>query len=199
MNSRFGNRYTLYVMAGASVLVSLLSVRFLFLELGQAAPGLAVHEGVRDFAFYCHVGGASVALLVGPWQFFKKFRARFPIIHRCTGTVYLCACLVGGVSGIYIGYYSPNGPIAAAGFMLLGVLWIAATCLGVANILNGNPSNHRRWMIRSFAMTFAAVTLRLFIPPLFVFGVDEVTIFSLLAWISWIPNLFIAERYLITR
>lgn len=199
MNNHIRNRYALAIMAGASLLVSLASVRFLFLELGQAAPGLAAHAGVRDFAFYCHVGGASIALLVGPWQFFKKFRDRYPIIHRGLGSLYLGACLVGGVGGVYIGYYSPNGPVAAAGFMLLGILWVTATCLGAVNILKGQVAPHRRWMIRSFAMTFAAVTLRLYLPPFLIFGVDEVTIFSILAWASWVPNSFVAERYLLAK
>ncbi len=199
METRLKVRLSMYAMAAASVVVAMASVRFLFLKLEVAAPGLAVHAGFRDVAFYLHVGAASVALLVGPWQFFKSFRNRHPLIHRAFGGTYLLACVLGGVSGIYIGFYSPNGPVAAAGFMLLGALWVVATCMGGASIYQGNIARHRRWMTRSFAMAFAAVTLRLYLPPFFMAGVDPVIIFGIVAWISWLPNLFIAERYLIPR
>ena len=55
---------------------------------------------------------------------------------------------------------------------------------------------HRRWMIRSFAMTFAAVTLRLYLPIAPILGYDFVDGYRLTAWSSWIPNLIVAELWL---
>lgn len=190
-------RYGLYLMCASSVLVAAASIRFIFLGLAEAAPGLAVHEGARVFSFYMHVAGATVALLIGPFQFIAAIRNRFPTLHRLIGTVYVCSCLVGGLSGIYIGFYSPHGPVAATGFMVLGVIWVVFTSLGLGHILVGKVTQHRRWMMRSFALTFAAVTLRLFLPPMFGAGMDPALIFSILAWASWIPNLIIVEKYMI--
>jgi hypothetical protein len=51
---------------------------------------------------------------------------------------------------------------------------------------------HRRWMIRNFALTYAAVTLRLEMPLLgMAFG--DVLGYQLVAWVCWIPNLLVAE------
>ena len=55
---------------------------------------------------------------------------------------------------------------------------------------------HRRWMIRSFALTFAAVTLRLQIPVSQILGYDFMESYRIIAWSAWVPNLILAEMYL---
>ncbi len=192
-------RYSLYFMTVLCVAVALASVRFIFLELEMATPDLAFHGALRPWSFYLHVGGATMALLFGPWQFFSVFRNAYPMAHRSLGILYIVGCLVGGVSGIHIGFYSPNGPVAAAGFMVLGTLWLGTTGLGLCNIVKGNIATHKRWMIRSFSLTFAAVTLRLLFPPMFAYGLEPATIFSILAWVSWMPNLTIANYFIIQK
>ena len=192
-------RYSLYLMTVLCVAVALASVRFIFLELELAAPDLAFHGDVRPWSFYLHVGGATMALLLGPWQFFSGIRNAYSRAHRGLGILYIVGCLVGGVSGIHIAFYSPNGPVAAVGFMVLGTLWLGTTGLGLFNILKGNIAVHKRWMICSFSLTFAAVTLRLLFPPMFAYGLEPATIFSILAWVCWIPNLAVANYFLIQK
>ena len=51
-------------------------------------------------------------------------------------------------------------------------------------------------MIRSFSLTFAAVTLRLYLPIGIVSGLTFEQIYVATAWISWVPNLLVAELYL---
>ena len=48
-------------------------------------------------------------------------------------------------------------------------------------------------MIRSYALTFAAVTLRLQIPLSQIAGLSMETAYPVIAWLSWIPNLLLAE------
>jgi hypothetical protein len=49
-------------------------------------------------------------------------------------------------------------------------------------------------MTRSYALIFAAVTLRLLL-GLYqgAFGIEEEQAYQLVAWTSWIPNLIVAE------
>jgi hypothetical protein len=54
-------------------------------------------------------------------------------------------------------------------------------------------------MIRSFALTFAAVTLRLYLIPPAIAGVDFVTAYQWIAWLCWVPNLAIAEAWIASR
>ena len=49
-------------------------------------------------------------------------------------------------------------------------------------------------MIRNFALTFAAVTLRIWVPISFVSGIPFGVAYPLIAWLCWVPNLWIAER-----
>ena len=57
--------------------------------------------------------------------------------------------------------------------------------------------SHREWMVRSYALILAAVTLRIYAP--FLEGsLGEQDGYALVAWVSWVPNLVAAE-WLIRR
>ncbi len=53
--------------------------------------------------------------------------------------------------------------IGFAGFGSLAVLWTAFAGAGLRAVRNGDVAAHRRRMLRAFAMTYAAVTLRLWL------------------------------------
>lgn len=48
-------------------------------------------------------------------------------------------------------------------------------------------------MIRNYSLTFAAVTLRLWLPALSVAGYSFNDSYMAVAWLSWVPNLIVAE------
>jgi len=50
--------------------------------------------------------------------------------------------------------------------------------------------------VRSFAMTFAAVTLRLYLPIAPMMGYDFMPAYVAISWLAWVPNLMVAELYL---
>jgi hypothetical protein len=47
--------------------------------------------------------------------------------------------------------------------------------------------------VRNFALTFAAVTLRIYLPLSNVVGIDFDVAYPVIAWIAWVPNLLVAE------
>ena len=63
-------------------------------------------------------------------------------------------------------------------------------------MLGRRIAEHRRWMIRSFALTFAAVTLRLYLPIFPLLGVSFLDGYRAVSFLSWVPNLIVAEIYL---
>jgi uncharacterized membrane protein len=145
-----------------------------------------------------HIGASGVALLVGAFQFLRSLRARRPRLHRWVGRIYVAACVIGGLAGGIIALYSSAGLVAGWGFFLLAVLWVPFTLLALAAALRRDFVAHERWMIRSFALTFAAVTLRLYLP------VGSMTVgfeasYPIIAWAAWVPNLVIAEMWLRRR
>lgn len=143
-----------------------------------------------------HVAGAATALLVGPVQFLPRLRARQRALHRWLGRTYVVACLIGGVGGFFLAFGSTAGPIATAGFGGLAVSWIIANVQAWRMALARRFDLHRAWMIRSFALTFAAVTLRLYLPLVPLFGVPFVEGYRAISFLAWVPNLILAELYL---
>ena len=87
----------------------------------------------------------------------------------------------------------PAGPIATAGFASLAVLWITVTLLGWRAALQRRFEAHRRWMLRSWALTLAAVTLRLYMLAAPALGVDGLEAYRAISFLCWLPNLAVAE------
>lgn len=160
-------------------------------------PGdVAANAFITPLGLRVHIVGAAVALLLGPWQFLAGLRRRAPVLHRVSGRLYVAGCVVGGAAGAAIGPTSTHGLVAGSGFLVLGLLWCATTVVAVRAAVRRDLVAHRRWMVRSFALTFAAVTLRLYLGVGQSVGLDYDTIYPAVAWLSWIPNLLAVEWWL---
>lgn len=147
--------------------------------------------------FYVHVMAAALALLIGPWQFLPALRARHPRLHRWLGRVYLGGgVLAGGVSGLLLAPNTFGGPVANFGFGLLALLWLASGWRAYRAIRQGRVDEHRRWMLRNFALACAAVTLRLYLPLSIVSGLPLAPAYAAIAWLCWVPNLLWAEWHI---
>ncbi len=157
-----------------------------------------IRQVLWKIAFYFHISGALLALAAGSVQFFPKFRQNHIKIHKLIGKLYALGILVGAPSGLYMAVFARGGVFAQIGFVALDLAWIYTTYRGVYSIMvKKNVQEHREWITRSYAVTFAAVTLRLWVPILSLgFGMGEAAILSLTPWLSWIPNLIAAELIL---
>jgi len=183
------------VAAVLAVSVAVVSVRYFLISLEVAAPpDLFAAVSQRRFVFYAHVAGGIVALFVGAWNFLKVSRRRFLFLHRWLGRIYLVSVLVGGLAGLSLATTAQGGLAGKLGFGMLAVLWLATGAMAFYRIKNYDIVLHRQWMIRNYSLTFAAVTLRIWIPLLIgVAGYDFQEGYAAIAWISWVPNLIIAE------
>lgn len=146
-------------------------------------------------AFYIHITGGMLCLITGPFQFVKRIRNGNRKLHRTIGKIYLASILfLAGPSGLFMAFYSEGGFIASIGFTLMALLWMLSTWKAYETIREGDYIAHRNWMTRSFALTLAAVTLRLYVPIMsYYLSVDHNFIDTSAAWVSWIPNLIVAE------
>jgi hypothetical protein len=116
------------------------------------------------------------------------------------GRTYATACVIGGAVGASIAMFSQAGPIAGSGFLTLGVFWVLTTLLGWKAVLQRRYTDHERWMTRSFALAFAAVTLRIYLPiGIMLNDGDFYTPYRAIAWLCWVPNLVVAELWLWRR
>ena len=147
--------------------------------------------------FYVHIGLGGIALLTGWSQFSSKFRQKWLNWHRNLGKIYVMAVLLSGIAGLYIAYYATGGIIAVLGFASLAILWLFTTFKAYQSIQKKKIILHQQWMIRSYALTFAAVTLRLWMPLLIGgLSLSFIKAYLIIAWLSWIPNLLWAEWWI---
>lgn len=175
--------------------VALVSWRFLFADITVVMQPMLHQLAGPKAAFYAHILFAPLALFVLPFQFWQRLRAQRPGLHRWTGRVYGISILTAGVAGMIIAPNAEGGVVAAAGFFLLSVVWLATTALAVWHAMNRRIAQHRRWIIRSAALTLAAVTLRIYLPVgIMTVGFDVA--YPLIAWACWVPNLLVAEWWL---
>ncbi len=186
--SRFGMAAMTLLAAG----VALFSLRFAAAPFG-AWPGIDVDiRGlIEQFPLrtLTHMLVAPVALLIGPFQFLPGLRSRYRQLHRWSGRVYVAACVIAGTAGLATAFEATGGPVAGFGFGLLAVLWIGVTLAAWRAAVQRRFERHRLLMRFSYAMTFAAVTLRLQIPIGFGLGYESYAAMSpWLAYTSWIPN-----------
>ena len=93
--------------------------------------------------------------------------------------------------------YADGGLAAKLGFFLLAVAWLVSGWQAYAAIRRGDVTTHQLWMTRNFALTFAAVTLRLYLGlmtgPL---NLEFAEAYPVVAWLCWVPNLIIADWWL---
>lgn len=177
-----------------ALLVAALSTRFFLLPADQAAPPPLLPMFLeRNTIFMMHIIGGTIALATGAWNFLERSRARFLNLHRWLGRIYLVSVLVGGIAGFSLAFTAQGGLSARIGFGMLAVVWLVTAVFAYLRIRAYDIESHRRWMIRNYAMTFAAVTLRLWLPALGAAGYSFPEAYTTVAWLSWVPNLIVAE------
>jgi uncharacterized membrane protein len=147
----------------------------------------------NPYAAPAHFIGGGIALLVGAFQLNAALRARLISLHRWLGRVYVVAVLTSSGAGLLLAPGSFGGATATAGFGLLAIVWFASTLTAYFHVRSKNIGAHRDWMIRSYALTLAAVTLRLYVPGSQMLGIAFESAYPVIAWLCWVPNLLVAE------
>jgi len=145
--------------------------------------------------FYVHVYSAIFSVLAGLTQFFKAFQVKYKFVHRYLGWFYvLIVLLLAAPSGFYIGIYANGGLSSQTSFVLLSILWFIFTALALYFALRKNYIQHKNFMIRSFALTLSAITLRAW-KYLIVYWLHPkpMDVYVVVAWLGWVLNLLVAE------
>jgi uncharacterized membrane protein len=174
--------------------VALFSLRYLLPKV--PFPARLTNVLTHREALTIHASAASVALLVGPWQFVSVLRDRHLNLHRALGVCYAAAVLTGWLASITVALHAQTGLAASAGFLALGACWVTATATAIWKVTHGDIAAHRRWMIRSYALTAAGITLRIYLGAALALHLPFVVAYPVIAWACWVPNALIAEQIL---
>lgn len=146
-------------------------------------------------AFFVHVYASMWVLLAGFSQFSSRIQSFYPQVHRTLGYIYVIdVLLITGPAGFLMGIYANGGLTSKISFVTLALGWMTFTAIALVKAKNGDFAAHRRFMIRSFALTLSAITLRAWkwsitnsveLPPM--------DVYRAVAWLGWVPNIIAAE------
>ncbi len=96
-------------------------------------------------------------------------------------------------------FYANGGITSRVAFVTLAVGWLLTTAMGWRTAWRRQWSKHREWMIRSYALTLSAITLRAWKYVLVaLFDPRPMDVYRLVAWLGFVPNIILAE-WLIRR
>jgi uncharacterized membrane protein len=151
-------------------------------------------------AFYVHVFSSLFALAAGFTQFSNYILRNHKQLHRTIGKIYvLNILLINFPAGMILAVYANGLLPSKIGFIILDCLWFYFTCRAFIAIRKKKIIEHKEFMIRSYALTFSAVTLRTWKIALSgIFHLDPLTLYMVEAWMGFVPNLLFAE-WLIRR
>ncbi|GAA1107141.1 DUF2306 domain-containing protein [Nocardiopsis metallicus] len=169
----------------------------------EPPPGNPVYYPI----LVAHVLFGAVAMITCCFQVWPRFRSRHPGGHRLTGRIYVLAgVLPAGLTGLYVGQFTPFGPSVQVANTVIALLWLAVTAIGFRMALRLRFAEHRRWMLRSFALTMSIIVSRLVSVPAIVFlaprtetrfgGSEELMLQSATSigvWSSLVITLVLAE------
>jgi uncharacterized membrane protein len=121
-----------------------------------------------------HLVGGTMALLLGPAQFWSFIRNRYLTFHRLAGKIYMFGILLIGISAGRLSLISSCVPCRISLF-LLTVFTVLSTWFAWKAIKSRNIKVHRQMMVRSYVcvMAFVAVRIDGIVPLDFLFGKIE--------------------------
>lgn len=107
-----------------------------------------------------HMAGGTLALLLGPLQFWSFIRNRFLSFHRMTGKIYMGGIVLIGISAGRLSLISTCVPCRISLF-LLTVFAVISTWFAWKAIKKRNIKVHRQMMVRSYICVLAFVAVRI--------------------------------------
>ena len=145
-----------------------------------------------------HVVPGALFLVLAPLQFSRRIRARHLRFHRWSGRALVVAAIVSVIPSFYFGVLHPAGGFGeVSSIALFGALTLVFVVRGFVAVRRGDVAQHRRFMIRAFAVALAVSTVRI------VGAVVQVTAattpvqtITIAFWTGWIVTLAAAETYI---
>ena len=125
------------------------------------AAALDAHFAGERALTLTHILPAMLFMLLGPLQFVRGLRSRYPQVHRWSGRVFLAASAVVGMSGLTLAFGKTIGGLdEKAAIALFGTFFLISLAKALWHALRREFAPHREWMIRGYAIGLAVATIR---------------------------------------
>ena len=182
-----------FITALLVVLLFGLVIRMLYFSV----PGLDRHDESKLWAYWIHIGGGTVVMLLGPFQFIAPIRNRFRRYHRWAGYTFVAASLAAFVGFWGVQPTSPDTFFASQATAI--TLWMGAMVAAVLAARRKRFLTHQHNMTRAFVLAAYFVVVRLMdngmstIGPWLSKSNDVQLAHS--DWIAWVMPLVAVEVY----
>jgi hypothetical protein len=150
---------------------------------------------VFRFGFYVHIGSSAIVLLSALPQLMPQLARHYPVVHRYAGRVYVFTILVlAATSGLVLALYANGGLPAKTGFFMQCLVWWFVTFMAYLKARKHQYQEHIAWMLRSFAITLAALSLRTegYLMH-YLLHTKPIETYVTITWLSWVGNWLLAE------
>ncbi len=178
----------------------MLGITLQYLPIKLDAAFLAIKQSYIDIipwriSFFTHVFTSMFVLLAGFTQFSKWFLKQYKTAHRWIGRMYVINVLfITGPAAFIMSLYANGGLPSRIAFITLSILWFFTTAKAWQLVKQKKITEHKYYMMRSYALTFSAITLRAWKWSLvFIFHPRPMDVYQIVAWLGWVPNILFVE------
>jgi uncharacterized membrane protein len=146
-------------------------------------------------AFFTHVFSSMFVLVAGFTQFWSYLLQHYKKWHRFIGKIYVIDILfITGPASFIMALLANGGISSRIAFTMLSVLWMFTTAKAWQTAKAKQITAHKAWMMRSYALTLSAITLRAWKWLLIaLFHLRPLNTYMIVAWMGFVPNLMLAE------
>jgi uncharacterized membrane protein len=151
------SKHTLWLILGLAALSTIPFTEFPILRDKAGSNVVYRAQLYHDrFLLFPHALCGTLALLSGPLQFSSRLRRKHLQFHRILGRVYVFSVLIAATLALIL----TQGSGLEQGTYVQAGAWIICTLAALLTARNRQIAQHRQWMIRSYAVTFTFVSLR---------------------------------------
>jgi hypothetical protein len=154
-----------------------------------------IHITPWRIAFFVHVFSSMFVLIAGFTQFSGYLLSHYKKLHRVIGKLYVIDILfITGPASFIMALLANGGISSRIAFTTLAILWMATTAKAWRSAMARQFTTHKEWMMRSYALTLSAITLRAWKWLLIaLFHLRPLHAYMIVAWMGFVPNLLFAE------
>ncbi|MGC1305568.1 MAG: DUF2306 domain-containing protein [Caulobacteraceae bacterium] len=145
-----------------------------------------------------HAAMGSAFVVIAAFQYWRKFRTRYLLVHRIMGYVGLTLLLLLPITGVAASIVYPFSGVAG---VIPNVVWGIAILFCVARawtaIRRRDVIEHEAWVVRATAMTVGISLSRLYEPILVqIFHMEPHMAVAAVFWLGQGEGLLVAESWL---
>jgi hypothetical protein len=165
-------------------------------SLGQGPSGFEAPFGPKYAASWSwvvsHGLAAILVLLLGPVLLLRQELKPLRRVHRKLGQIYVAATVVAGVTGLPLCLRAEGGWSGQLGMLVLCLAWLGLVPVLLRTAWNRQWEAHQAWVRCHYALTCAAIFLRLQLGIGGHYHWDPEPLAAIAPWLSMLPAALLA-------